>query len=186
MQFQYVVTLKKTNEKYIDRISFCLCCFSTAVPIWEQVRTARFNLLLTAQALVMGSGVVINWIATRKGRRPRYRNWLLVAGLFWIMMPYLKWFALLYFALEFFEYQAKRPLEVGFTQDRVQINSLPKKTYRWGDFNNIVLKDGLLTLDLRSNKLIQRETQEEEDDDADEEEFNAYCHQQLTLSRSSN
>jgi hypothetical protein len=186
MRFQYVVTLKKTNEKYIDRISLCLCSFSVAVLIGEQVRTARLSLVLCAEALVLLVGIGVNLVAASRKKRVRYRNWLFLAGLFWIMMPYLKWFALLYFGLEFLEYQAKRPLEIGFGDDQVQINSLPKKTYGWADFNNVVLKDGLLTLDFRNNKLIQKETQEEDQDDADEEEFNTYCHQQLLRAVSSN
>ena len=38
-------------------------------------------------------------------------------------------------------------------------------------FNNVVLKDDLLTLDFKSNKLLQRETIDEEGD-AEEDEFN--------------
>ena len=47
-------------------------------------------------------------------------------------------------------------------------------------FNNVVLKDGLLTLDFKSNRLMQREVADDDDeDDADEEEFNAYCRSRL-------
>jgi len=55
------------------------------------------------------------------------------------------------------------------------INSLIKKKYPWSDFNNVMLKDGLLTLDFKDNRLIQKEAIEEDGPDADEDEFNAFC-----------
>jgi hypothetical protein len=43
-----------------------------------------------------------------------------------------------------------------------------------------VLRNGLLTLDFKSNRLLQREVADDDDDDnADEEEFNAYCRECL-------
>jgi len=45
------------------------------------------------------------------------------------------------------EYQTKRPLEIGFDSDRVVINTLIRRQYDWSAFSNIVLRDGLLTMD---------------------------------------
>jgi hypothetical protein len=61
------------------------------------------------------------------------------------------------------------------------MNSFPRKTYDWSDFTNIVLLDNLLTLDFADNRLFQRETIDEEGD-AEEDEFNEYCRQRLTIS----
>ena len=62
--------------------------------------------------------------------------------------------SLLFFLLSLLEYQAKHPLEVGFSQEQVVINTLFKRTYGWKDFNNVILKDGLLTL-FSSGKEVQ-------------------------------
>ena len=121
-------------------------------------------------------------IVWRKSReRVRYRYLLLLAGLGWLGMPFLPWIAVFFLLLSFLEYQTKRPLEIGFDQDRVVINSLIRQRHDWSVFNNIVLKDGLLTLDFKSNRLLQKEVaDDEEEDDADEDEFNAYCRGRLT------
>jgi hypothetical protein len=63
------------------------------------------------------------------------------------------------------------------------MNSLFKKRYDWTQFTNIVLKDGLITLDFANNHILQREVEDDEEDDADEEEFNEYCHHQLVKHR---
>lgn len=47
-------------------------------------------------------------------------------------------------------------------------------TYQWNDFSNVVLKDNLLTLDFKNNKLIQLNIDEGKTT-IDEEEFNCYC-----------
>ena len=102
--------------------------------------------------------------------------WAERAGLGWIGMPFLPWLGALFFLQSFLEYQVKRPLEIGFSGKQVVINSLFKRSYVWTDFNNVVLKDGLLTLDFKNNRLLQKEVVDEEDeDDADEAEFNDYC-----------
>ena len=50
--------------------------------------------------------------------------------------------------------------------------------YNFFNFNNIVLKDGLLTLDFTNNKIYQKEI-ESEYSSAEEKEFNEFCNTQL-------
>lgn len=54
------------------------------------------------------------------------------------------------------------------------INSFPKKRYTWNELNNVVLKDGLLTIDFKNNKMLQRLVDSEVDVKV-EEEFTAYA-----------
>jgi hypothetical protein len=183
MRYDYVVTLKRDNEKYIDAISIILCIISIFAFIFVQIRLNQFKLFFSLAAVLLSAGLIINLLAQRKKRViVRYKNWLIVAGIFWIAMPHLQWLCVLFFFLAFMEYQAKYPLEIGFASDIVVINSLFRKKYSWDDFSNIVLKDGLLTMDFRNNRLLQKETVDDEDEyDADEEEFNDYCKKQLTV-----
>ncbi len=51
------------------------------------------------------------------------------------------------------------------------------KQYNWDSFNNVVLKDGLLTLDFKNNKVLQLEL-----DNAaspDQKHFNNFCFEKL-------
>ena len=97
-------------------------------------------------------------------------------------MPYFQWLVFLFIILALLEYQAKYSIEIGFSDNEIVINSLFKKRYSWKDFSNIVLRDGLLTLDFTNNRILQREVEDDEDDDADEDEFNDYCNKQLAHS----
>ncbi|HEX4852173.1 MAG TPA: hypothetical protein VFV08_15260 [Puia sp.] len=179
MRFEYVVTLKRENERHIDFISFTLCFLSILASLFEQIRTRHFNFFFSLAAAIIAAGLAINLTASKKGARTRYRNWLLVAGLLWIGMPYLQWIAIIFILLAFLESQAKYPLEIGFSKELIVVNSLFKKKFSWSDFNNVMLKDGLLTLDFRDNRLFQKEALEDEEDDADEDEFNQFCSERL-------
>ena len=182
MVYPYLVILKRESERTLDFISVLLCVWSALNFINVQIGMGRVEWLFTAIALIEFVGVTINIVLSRRGggRQVRYKYWLLVAGLGWIAMPYLPWLGILFFFQSFLEYQVKRPLEIGFAHDRVVINTLLRRTYFWSDFNNVVLKDGLLTLDFKNNRLLQKEiVDDEEEDDADEDEFNDYCLQQL-------
>ena len=106
---------------------------------------------------------------------------MLIAALVWMKMPYYQWLSFVFIILALLEYQAKFAVEIGFSDNEIKFNTLFKKKYNWSDFTNIVLKDGLLTLDFANNKILQREIEDDDDeDDADEKEFNDYCQRQLT------
>jgi hypothetical protein len=115
-----------------------------------------------------------------RGKKVYYSRALLIAALVWMKMPYYQWLSFVFIILALLEYQAKYAVEIGFSDQEIKFNTLIKKRYRWNEFTNILLKDGLLTLDFVNNKILQREIEDDDDEDeADEKEFNDYCRRQL-------
>ncbi len=51
--------------------------------------------------------------------------------------------------------------------------NFPEKEYLWNTFNNVILKDNILTLDFKNNHLIQAEV--EEPKNIDEKKFNSFA-----------
>jgi hypothetical protein len=184
MKYQYVVILKKTGQRATELLSALLCLFSALTFFYVALFHGTYGAWLpmaVATLLLIGLGIV-RWSFRRRQRpdKPRYRYLLLLAALGWMSFTPAPWVGAFFIILTFLEYQTKRPLEIGFDHDRVVINTLIKQQFDWAAFNNVILKDGLLTLDFKSNRLIQKEvTEDDEDDDADEEEFNAYCRSRL-------
>jgi hypothetical protein len=70
-----------------------------------------------------------------------------------------------------------RKFEVQVERENIIYPSFPKRTILWNELQNIILKDGILTIDFRNNKVIQQEL--EEDDMVNEKDFNEFCRQQL-------
>ena len=180
MVYQYVVTLKNQNNRYIDILGLLLSIFSIVCFTLELLRSQNVSLAYLMGAVAVLGFVVFNLTQQAKKRKVYYSRALLIAGLVWMKMPYFSWLLFVFVMLALLEYQAKYSTEIGFSDNEVVVNTLFKKRYDWTQFTNIVLKDGLITLDFANNHIVQREVEDDEDDDADEDEFNEYCHYQLS------
>ncbi len=200
MRYDYVVILKKNSERATDLLSILLCVFSIFSFLYiaiNGIRTDHFSgpagkgssvgapvesWFIGILALVLAARLLYIIRSKRKSRyvRIRFRFLLLFAALVWMGLTPAPWMGLFFVLAAFLEYQTKRPLEIGFHHDRVVVNTLIKQRYDWTAFNNVILRDGLLTLDFKNNRLMQKEVaDDDEEDDADEEEFNAWCQSQL-------
>jgi len=106
-------------------------------------------------------------------RQIYYSKALLIAGIVWTRMPYFQWLVVVFAFLALLEYQAKRAPEIGFNDEHLVFNNLFRKKVLWEEIDNVVLKDGLLTIDFRNNRLLQREIDSGESE-ASENEFNEW------------
>jgi hypothetical protein len=93
-----------------------------------------------------------------------------VAIIAWIVLQFY-WIAVAIFILFLFEDISRRKLTVIVYDDRIVYPSFPKRVIEWKDINNVVLRDNLLTIDLKNNKIFQNEILSP----ASEMEFNSYC-----------
>ncbi len=73
-----------------------------------------------------------------------------------------------------------RKLIVHITEENIIYPSLFNKKIKWNELSNTVLKDGLLTIDFKNNKLIQQLI-DETSTKIDEKEFNDFCKVKLTI-----
>lgn len=182
MIYPYIVYLKNERGKYINILSLLLSVISVIFFLRHQISLGwHVNIYLISSLLIV-AGLVWNWYHVFKRSRPvHYSRILLVAGVTWLAMPFLQWVSIVLIILSLLEKQAKQPLEIGFNSNKVVFNTIIRRKFYWNQFNNIVLKDGILTLDFKNNKLFQKLTIDEEGD-ADEEEFNEYCRKHLMMS----
>ncbi|MEO8960816.1 MAG: hypothetical protein ABI325_02980 [Ginsengibacter sp.] len=63
-----------------------------------------------------------------------------------------------------------------FGQENIMKMNFPPKKFAWGLLDNVVLKDNILTLDFKTNKLIQAEV---EKNDINETDFNSFARLQM-------
>lgn len=179
MVYEYVVTLKNERAKYVNTVSILLSLISAAFFLIQHFRPQKENLIFIVSFLLISGGLIWNrYVFVKRQKNVFYSRILLVAGLTWFAMPSLPWIGIPILLLALLEKQAKFHLEIGFTGERIVFNTLFKRKFQWADFNNIVLKDGMLTLDFKNNKLFQKETIDD-DTDADEDEFNEYCRKKI-------
>ncbi|MDF2380769.1 hypothetical protein JMG10_04805 [Nostoc ellipsosporum NOK] len=95
----------------------------------------------------------------------------------WALMTY--WLpAALNFVLFAFYIISRRQLIVQVAADHIFYPSFPARTVSWKEMNNVILKDGLLTLDFKNNKILQNEIINAPGD-IQESEFNRFCQAQM-------
>ena len=180
IKYPYIVVLKSGSTWQFNAFGFLLNLVSCIFFTREFVFTPQKNIFLIAGILLIIGLLVYNIIRMRNGHKIFFNRPYLVAALLWIKMPYMEWLFVAFIILALLERQVKFPLEIGFSETQVVFNTLVKKRYSWTELSNVVLKDGLLTIDFFNNHLLQREIEDDlEEEEVSEEEFNAFCRLQL-------
>jgi len=183
-KFPYVVILKNATDRPFTILAILLNLASMVFFIRENFLPGNFHLIRTLAIAVLAGMMVWNYVQMRRRKKVYYNQAYLVTGLLWMGMPYLQWLFIPFILLAVLEHQVKFPLEIGFSETQVVFNTLFKKKYKWDQLTNVMLRDGLLTMDFANNRLLQREVEDDEDeDDTSEEEFNLFCKQQIKKNR---
>lgn len=179
MVYDYLVTIKNDKGKHVNTISLLICFVSAVFFLNQQIKTGSRSLILLIPFCLIIIGLVWNgYIFVKKKQPVAYRRLLLVAGATWFIMPFLQWVGVPIILLSLLEKHARSPLEIGITKDRIVINSLYRRKFTWNELNNVMLKDGMLTLDFKNNRLFQKELAEETTPEI-ENELNEYCNRNL-------
>jgi hypothetical protein len=174
--YDYIITLKPTRSyAAFDWISLFLILIALTKIALLAVSTADGALRIKAiifGILILGS-TVYSWI--NKGP---YRVPLFLAFISCIFILHEYFIAILYAICGILEKQVKFKRELGFDEEGVTINTFPKKRHKWHEINNVLLKDGILTLDLYNNRILQKELEDESTEEL-EKEFNEFCRAHL-------
>jgi hypothetical protein len=66
-----------------------------------------------------------------------------------------------------------------FSEENIKLKRFPFTVYEWNTLQKVILKDGILTLDFKDNKLAQHNLQKS---NVNEFEFNRFAQQSLKTS----
>jgi len=185
--YDYIIVLKKKSFELIDNVSKLMLLLAVAAFIFDSYATLMLHntkleassayLLLTVSAMIIGWWVFCE-NQLKRGIIPYFRFALMFAAWGWFIVPSGQLIALIYIVACFLEKPVKVPAEIAFDTEEIVFNSIPKKRYGWSVISNVVLKDGLITIDLKDNTLIQKEVNEPVSKEI-ENEFNAFCKEQI-------
>ncbi len=121
--------------------------------------------------------VVIEWLL----KKPLADFWrriiFLYCAISWLNEK-IWWLFLLLLFFTLLDVLAHRKLIITITENKINLPSLPIKSAGWNELNNLVLKDDLLTIDFKNNKLFQHLIFYN-GDEIDEAEFNIFCSQRI-------
>jgi len=178
-RFQFLLKnekLKQYNQIALYIILINLLAFAyIAIAITE--KDIRISAIITV--VILASALAIDYFLGKIKNNEDTPYKLLaeyIIALAWLKAGFW-WLAVLFFILGMLYLGAKRKLLVSIFTDKILYPSLPQKNISWPELNAIILKDGLLTIDFKNNKLIQQAI--DENSTVNEQDFNEFCRQQL-------
>ena len=185
-RYNYVITVKQPDYKNANAVSLLmlmLALFIFSYTAWTYWSSKVYHNVAILYAVF--SSFIVVWciysfvFARRLKRIPYFRLALAAAAIGWLVEPLNNyWMCGLYALAAVIERQVKFPAEIGVDDTGITFNSLPAKSYKWHEINNMLLKDDIITIDFKNNKIYQKET--EADVSAGlEKEFNAFCSAKL-------
>ena len=169
------ITLKKEKEKSYRLLIFFLVIIHVLFFLYllfdkEGWKTGAAGLAITV--LYCGYRLLITNVAKKK--------FSFGAGYFFLIamvfINFLWWLAVIDFILDLLCIAALTPITLVFTSKDIRSAGYPFHKYKWEQFSNVILKDNMLTLDYKNNKLLQAEI---EPANISEEAFNIFAQEQL-------
>jgi len=180
---KYSFILKNEKTKNYRLISQLLVLFNLLgfvfLLINNETRIAMniallFAILITA---VYTFFTVMEWISKKPLPDFWHRSIFVVCSFVWTKEG-LWWIGIMLLLFILLDFIAHKKLVVDITDKRINVPYILQKTFDWNEVNNVILKDGLLTIDFKNNKLFQQLILNS-DEDINEKEFNEFCRQQL-------
>ena len=119
----------------------------------------------------------IAFYSRTKSERSPLTGAFFVWSLAWILADY--WVVgLLNFLFMILHIAALQKPIVSVSESQVIYPSFPRKKIDWQELSNLMIKDGLLTIDFKNNRIIQQYIADRSST-INEKEFNDFCQQQL-------
>lgn len=181
-EYDFVVTLRHRDYRLYNVISILLCVMALATFTFAmlQVPFAPYNWInIFLAAFIVFNLVVFFTRINRKDLIPTFKWSLFAAAFLWLLYPvHVPVIGIFYIIAALLERQLKFPQEIGFSKDEITFNTFPSKHYDWQQLKNVIIKDNILTLDFKNNKIFQKETESDVSAET-EKEFNEFCRQCL-------
>lgn len=174
---KFELIIKNERIKQYRLLAIFIIVINLVFFIWLAISNPQLRISALVTAAIIITGFAIEYFTNKYSAT--------ATGAFFIILFYVEsgyWQGAVIIALLALMYMISiRQLIVLVNSNHILYPSFPKKLIEWGELNNMILKDGLLTIDFKNNKIAQATIINGENDyDIDEKEFNEFCKMQLT------
>lgn len=172
------IPLKNEKTRLYHRLTWLIIIVNLLLLIYLGLITVTdaTGYAVWACQLVIVSMLVVGQFHAATTWRNQFLLVLLLLCFCWVLHAYY-WLAALVLLFGLLQWSATRKLVVRVSEDGVSYPSTPAKKWNWSSLANMLVKDGLFTLDFKNNRFIQQQV--EESSTLNEEEFNEFCRQHL-------
>lgn len=182
---KYELTLKNEKVKTYGIIRVILAVLNLLGLIYLSITAPKdfsyliwlsFGILASATYIII---VVIERLSKKPGSEMWHRAVLLISAIAWFNTKSSWWISLVLLIFLGLDILAHRKLIIVFANNFVRLPVFIGQKINWNQLNNVVLKDGMLTVDFKNNRLFQYPVVDS-DWDINEDEFNRFCHQNIS------
>ena len=177
---KFELVIKNEKEKLYTLFSWIVIIINIVIFILIDAYN-NFNSL----SMVIYAGIVIAAIIIPRYFKNRKEKTGFTASFFIIIIGWVStkywWVGFIVLLLFVLDIIVRRKLIVSVNEERIIYPSFPVKEIKWFELSNLILKDRLLSIDFKNNKLYQHEIINDENE-IDEKEFNEFCKEQLNKS----
>ena len=174
---QFELILKNEKEVSYKRISIILLVLNLVGLLFiTYLKDFKSWVPFIMAAIAIFSTFIALYFRNKNERSP-LTGAFFVLSLAWILADYwvLGLLNTLFMILHIAALQ--KPI-VSISEKQVIYPSFPKKKIDWQELSNLIIKDGLLTIDFKNNRIIQQQVADISST-IDEKEFNDFCRLQL-------
>ena len=181
----FSISLINTKKKQYETLSWWIVLLNGATLIYTAISAGAEQ-----QKLLLFNGVFLPLILLPLNRwwskrRIFYYSDLTLFYIFgcyaWAMSCFYKSAGILLILFLLYKISL-RPLRIIVSEQGIDYPSFPRKMIEWNKVTQLIVKDDLLTIDLRSNQLMQHPIEKNSFiDEREVTEFNAHCQQKINL-----
>ena len=179
---KYNLALRNDKVKQYNRFAIFIILLNLLVLLAVSYFSAESRIRVYAffGSLTIAVTLIVMFFLVR--RKQHTESIYLLAGLFFSFLTWMQvgnvWASIIIVLLMLLYIIAKKPVIIHFENDQIVYSTIPKKSVSWDQLSNVMLKDGLLTIDYRSNKIMQAEIVDLAGM-INEKDFNEFCSQRL-------
>ena len=175
---RFIIELKNEKQKSYKRVRYFISVLNAAFFIFYAIETKQNGVAYVLISLmVLLAGFSEDSISKNLNNKIKFSIVYVLLVIVWIKVN--AWIALVHLFLLLADVIVRKIPETVFSDNEIIYPSFPAKKIQWNELENVILKDGILTIDFKNNKLLQAEIA---DTAVDVAAFNQYCKEQLKLS----
>ena len=175
---RFELILKKEKQRSYIRFSWLIIIGNLALFVYLSSLSGFNNIGPLLYVVLAIIAIVVIHYSKEQRENPRLYILFLIIILGWINTRTYWWVAFPILIFMVLDEIARRELIVKVFTDKIVYPSWPHREIKWKELSNVILKDRMLTIDFKSDKLIQQLIDEKKTQ-IDEKEFNAFCRRQL-------
>ncbi len=181
---KFELVLRNEKKKLYNRLSWFIifihiACFAYLTQFNAEKKTGNYGIFILG---LLAAAFLLKLYFRKTKYEPGPKTFFIIISFSWIFIGNY-WFAAASFLFDILHTITTRPLVVRVSKANIVFPSFPAKQIEWSQLSNVLLKDGLLTLDFSNNKLIQQVI-DNSNKLKDEKEFNDFCKAQLNAASS--